>query len=140
MLDISRNYLSLIETGAKVPKKSLRTIIDHWIDHGAGKYDAPGGVVQTMHGNGRQAGRDMIPLGHCARASSTLARGTIIFELVADKAGSGLLSGGQGFKQAALAMGETAGARLPGTDARLGGTQQGGQLALGEPQGLAECF
>jgi ribosome-binding protein aMBF1 (putative translation factor) len=77
MLDISRNYLSLIETGAKVPKKSLRTIIDHLIDHGAVKYDASGGVVQTMHGNSRQAGRDMIPLGHCARASSTLALGTI---------------------------------------------------------------
>jgi transcriptional regulator with XRE-family HTH domain len=55
MLDISRNYLSLIETGAKVPKKSLRTI-----------------------------------------------------ELVADKAGNGLFTGGQGFKQAALAMGQAA--------------------------------
>jgi DNA-binding XRE family transcriptional regulator len=141
MLDISRNYLSLIETGAKVPKKSLRTIIDHWIDHGAGKYDASGGVVQTMHGNGRQAGRDMITSGHhhrptqagagampgnwadpdkpahqaatCgntrideqssprrrhhpARKPSPAAPYVHIFELVADKAGKALFTGGQG--------------------------------------------
>jgi hypothetical protein len=39
-----------------------------------------------------------------------------------------------------VAMGQAAFACFPGGDARLVGTQQGGKLALGKPQGLAEGF
>jgi DNA-binding XRE family transcriptional regulator len=145
-LGISRSYVHLIEKGAAEPKKTTKSVIVEWMERGRNKYDYDKRIdtttiTQTIHGNGRQAGRDMITSGHhhrptqagagaipgnradpdkpanqaaiCgntriaeqssprrrhhpARKPSPAAPYVHIFELVADKAGNALFTGGQG--------------------------------------------
>ena len=80
LLGISRSYIQMIEKGTVEPKKTTKSIIAEWIERGSNKYDTERNTItQTMHGNGRQAGRDMITSGGGGRKVPPALRDLITY-------------------------------------------------------------